>query len=150
MSTEKNNVDQNIPTWTNVHQKVLNDILQHYPRTGNEFDYKFLMTICAKWRSSFSGKSAITDDILMKKIYASFPDQIKSSSRQNSQNSAYASWTMAHQKFLNESLEEYLRRDIDFDPSFVTKLFENLKKNFASITEDCLFQRIQETINRLN
>ena len=120
MSTEKNNVDQNIPTWTNVHQKVLNDILQHYPRTGNEFDYKFLMTICAKWRSSFSGKSAITDDILMKKIYASFPDQIKSSSRQNSQNSAYASWTMAHQKFLNESLEEYLRRDIDFDPSFVT------------------------------
>ena len=98
----------------------------------------------------FSGKSAITDDILMKKIYASFPDQIKSSSKQNSQNSAYATWTMAHQKFLNESLDEYLRRDIDFDPSFVTKLFENLKKNFASITEDCLFQRIQETINRLN
>ena len=94
---------------------------------------------------SFSGKSAITDDILMKKIYNAFPDQVKS----KNQYSPYASWTIAHQKFLNESLEEYLRRENEFDPSFVTKLYENLRKSFASITEECLFQKIQETINRL-
>ena len=57
MSTEKNNIDQNIPTWTSVHQKVLNDVLQNFPRTDNEIDYNFLITICRKWRSSFRDQS---------------------------------------------------------------------------------------------
>ena len=91
----------------------------------------------------FSGKSAITDAILMEKIY----DEVMP------KNQNTPSWTMAHQKFLNERLEEYLRIDNEFDPSFVTKLYENSRMSFAgksSITDECLFQKIQETINRLN
>ena len=63
------NVVQDLPTWTSVHQSALNDCLETFPlKDKKEFDHKFATQLCKLWRNSFSCKSSITDEFLIKKI----------------------------------------------------------------------------------